>query len=808
MMGHKSETPGRAGQGSQTNPNHAEQSVSENSAPVKPWPRWFGKFGAELISVIPHDAESDTIAVPLRGKCPGFKKDNGKWSGRAGALADHEMTLDGAKTAHRTGAVIGMLGRAYPALDIDTSLPALAQEVAELADMILGPAPCRGREGSPRRLLMYRGAGHRKRRLEFRPPGWKEGDKPEAIEWLGDGQYYNVEGVHPSGKPYQWEGEHPCDLGPEGLSEADSEGANMLFEAMPALLERHGCVTAGAPGARKRIGDPSMVAPSPQHVLDLLAATPCAEERFKDRHDIVAWLCGVKAALGGCANEYRSEVLEWFLQYPGAEDAYFDKIWDSIEDAAVGWGWLDSASGAGIGAQVDFEEHPEAGAEDDMPEAPEGVARARALKAMLASTAYCRNIDRFGDTETGDLRNAKAFCVQHKGVADVGLSGTKSADNLFLNHPSAQIVDGVTYRPGEGPTYSEEVNGTRRDAFNTWRGPSLKPLHGATDAEVASGLKHIDLIFGPPGAEARERFLDWCAFNVQRPGVKINYALLLVGPEGVGKDTAVEPLRRMLGPHNTATIDAEAIFEPFNSGFLPRQLLILNEAHSFRTKENMNKLKPLIAAPPHTLMVNRKNVPQYEIPNIVNVVLFSNHEDALAPTQDDRRYWVHRCLIDKKPSKSHFKAFYAWLDGGGDAKLFGWLLARDISQFDHLEPAPMTAAKQEMIDLTQPAPLRWCRELLREGGQFEDRDIVAAREMVRAAERSRNRASGDVNEKWVLAAFRAEGFTKLERIRDGKDLWRLWVRGPSDLLAQLGSDELIKRYREEAGLARWGEASA
>jgi Family of unknown function (DUF5906) len=286
-------------------------------------------------------------------------------------------------------------------------------------------------------------------------------------------------------------------------------------------------------------------------------------------------------------------------------------------------------------------------------------------------------------------------------------------------------------------------------------------VDGATDAEVAPGLKHIDLLFSPPGAMARERFLDWCAFNVKNPGVKINYAILLVGPEAVGKDTAVEPLRRMLGPHNTATIDAEAIFEPFNSGFLPRQLLILNEAHSFRTKEKMNKLKPLIAAPPHTLMVNRKNVPQHEIPNIVNVILFSNHEDALAPTQDDRRYWVHRCLIDKKPPKSHFKAFYAWLDGGGDAKLFGWLPARDISHFDHLEPAPMTAAKQEMIDLTQPAPLRWCRELLREGGDFEDRKIVAAREIVGVADRSRGNASRDVNAKWALAALKAEGFTSL-----------------------------------------------
>jgi hypothetical protein len=32
---------------------------------------------------------------------------------------------------------------------------------------------------------MYRGQGHRKRRLEFRRPDHREGEKPDAIEWLG-----------------------------------------------------------------------------------------------------------------------------------------------------------------------------------------------------------------------------------------------------------------------------------------------------------------------------------------------------------------------------------------------------------------------------------------------------------------------------------------------------------------------------------------------------------------------------------------------------------------------------------------------
>jgi hypothetical protein len=185
----------------------------------------------------------------------------------------------------------------------------------------------------------------------------------------------------------------------------------------------------------------------------------------------------------------------------------------------------------------------------------------------------------------------------------------------------------------------------------------------------------------------------------------------------------------------------------------------------------------------------------------------SNHDDPIAPDQADRRYWVHRCLITEKPPRSYFEALYRWLDNGGDAKLFRWLLDRDISKFDHLEPPPMTAAKQEMIDLAQPAPVRWCREQLREGGLFEDRDIVTASEIVRAPDRSRSNASREVNDKWAIAALKAERFISLDRVRDGKDRWRFWVS--NQLLAQLPSAELIKRYRKQAGLADWeGEASA
>jgi hypothetical protein len=148
-----------------------------------------------------------------------------------------------------------------------------------------------------------------------------------------------------------------------------------------------------------------------------------------------------------------------------------------------------------------------------------------------------------------------------------------------------------------------------------------------------------------------------------------------------------------------------------------------------------------------------------------------------------------------------------WFNNGGCAKVYGWLLARDISEFDPREPAAMTGLKAEMIRNALPLAVRWCLNQFEEGGPFEGRTVITIGDILSEFERSRT-APRDMNSKWAASALGEAGFTTNDklRVRIEKEIKRLWINDPSGLMAQLSPDKLKERYLTEQ-LARKGDRS-
>jgi hypothetical protein len=244
-----------------------------------------------------------------------------------------------------------------------------------------------------------------------------------------------------------------------------------------------------------------------------------------------------------------------------------------------------------------------------------------------------------------------------------------------------------------------------------------------TDATVAPWLDHVTAIFGEPGDPAREHFLDFFGFAMQNPGVKINHALVVLGMQGVGKDTAFAPIFEALGEHNVGTIKPEDLAGQFTP-FLENQIVCVQEMSNFTKREVYNRLKHWIAAPPRFVTINKKNQHPYTIPNTQIWVFFTNYDDAIALDEDDRRFWVHRAPAESVPSDAYFTSLHQWYGAGGVECVFGWLKQRDVSAFNPMARPPATDAKRAMLDRSQPAALKWLRALFQEGEPLHGRTVT------------------------------------------------------------------------------------
>ena len=124
---------------------------------------------------------------------------------------------------------------------------------------------------------------------------------------------------------------------------------------------------------------------------------------------------------------------------------------------------------------------------------------------------------------------------------------------------------------------------------------------------------------GRRGGQRRRRYLgtlnavlDRFAWIVQHPGEPLAGRMVLLGPQGVGKDALLLPLAYALGWWNTANVTARRTGRPVQS--LRRgDLVIVNEvrivhrdggAHQF-----YSRLKSLARARPTRLQADEKNMP-------------------------------------------------------------------------------------------------------------------------------------------------------------------------------------------------------
>jgi hypothetical protein len=725
------------------------------------WQRWFEQFGADLVSVIPVGARSKTIASELIGKVPGtLNPRTGLWTGTVGSMAGRIMTEAEAVQAKKDGAAIGIQGRNCPGIDIDVDDEELAVAIMELAFKLMGKAPVRRREGSSRRLLMYAGQDLRKRRIAW---GGGTNVKARAVELLGRGQYYNVDGLHPSGKPYYWETD-PTEGGPHDLPLLTLEQWDAFQIAVRGLLEARGVeltlYEAKARGLsstpRTGLDDPRLWAPSPEVVIELLAGY---SPEVLGHDDFVRHMVAIKASLGEQREDFYPDVFAWAPGIRSTEDEATRKVWDSITDAAIGWGWLVDKSGSPVAAQVDFAQPPPP---ETLPEDPGNVMLVRITGRWVFDGVG----GLFHDMLHGVDMPKDSFNAIHADFIPYGMGGRKSAAAICINEGQLRITQGRTYRPGA----AELITESGKLLINLWRPSDLVPREG----DPSPWLDHISMLF--PDPTARGHFLDWIAFVLQFPGRKIGHAIMLYSEEqGVGKDTALVPLVRGVGNANIAKIEPDDLTGTFTA-YLKSQVIICNEMANFERRTVYNRLKAHLEMSDTWLPINEKFQPRYQVLNRQNWIFCTNSANAVSLEETDRRFWIYECAGHRLSNRDADK-LYAWFDSGGDAIVVYWLLHRDISKFNPAHAPPTTDAKKAMIELAKPVSVRWLDEQFTT--VWTKREFMTFNEILEAgcAFNVSPAIGKQMNQFYVTSALRKHRFIAIPgRHRIGDAVVTVWTR--------------------------------
>ena len=259
----------------------------------------------------------------------------------------------------------------------------------------------------------------------------------------------------------------------------------------------------------------------------------------------------------------------------------------------------------------------------------------------------------------------------------------------------AKALVGVTYAAGEDVIVSRDG-----DLFgNRWRDARPSVAH-ADNSDISMWMKHCQALV--PESDELNHIFDVMAFKVQHPEIKVNHAILHAGDEGSGKDTFWAPfIWAICGDHlkNRGIMDNNSVNSQWGYQ-LESEVLIINELKepdASTRRQLANQLKPIIAAPPEMLPINRKGLHPYMMANRLFVLAFSNDPVPISLASQDRRWF---CVWSTAPrmESSQAKKIWDWYRSGGFVAIAKWLGSRDVSKFNPSAPPMWTEFKANLVE--------------------------------------------------------------------------------------------------------------
>lgn len=334
-------------------------------------------------------------------------------------------------------------------------------------------------------------------------------------------------------------------------------------------------------------------------------------------------------------------------------------------------------------------------------------------------------LDRFIFIEAG---NRIADLKRHPTHAVLGIEEFKNSyKNIFIGdftlptkwliNRTRQTVRDTIYWPNAKRVMAHQFE----KFYNMYMQSDQKLPTTLNPAKVELFAQHIMYLF--PEVLDRERFLNWMAFTVQRPDIRIPWFPLIISAPGCGKGFIYQVMTRLLGRHNCALIRNKDLESSYNGYMSGTTLVCMDDLVNNKNKRIIEIISPLITE--IQLTINHKYGACGDERIFCNFLGFTNNRDAATITLEDRRFWVYEVMA-KKRSAQYYTALFNWLKTDGPAHLELWIRQRDIKSFEYAAAPPVTEAKKVMVEAAQGVVERLVRDSIEDRTGVFQCDILDA----------------------------------------------------------------------------------
>jgi hypothetical protein len=309
---------------------------------------------------------------------------------------------------------------------------------------------------------------------------------------------------------------------------------------------------------------------------------------------------------------------------------------------------------------------------------------------FLNNIAWDMELDKFFDMRTNKHLSPTSLNRKFNNLFPKKTTPTETFDS----YEDKKCVEALMYRPDIYDHETRIIKDGTCTYLNKYIPGTLEPIK-PTYGNLKPWLDLINYLF--PNKIEREHVLNWLAFVVQNPGVKIRHAIMVYSKDWqIGKGSMFSVLTDILGEDNCEPGSVKSILDK-GVTFTEKLVVLIDECRGIgdhnENKKLLNDLKTIITESKIQKRLLYKDFGAAK--QFTNFLIFTNNDDALSIDANDPRYFVTENL-EKRLDQDFYTNFHKWRQDKGSSYVMWDLLNRNISKFDHTRPPPPTLAKTKM----------------------------------------------------------------------------------------------------------------